>query len=104
LGVTASARTAAAVGVSPGIGGLVLAGRPGQAAGSHYYPVTDAGVKYPLGSPSVATTLGYPVRAAAQVPPDLLDLLPTGPLLDPSRVGGGAADVPTSCREGHGSR
>lgn len=88
LGVTANRRTATAVKVRPGLGGLVRAGRLGQAPGSNYFLVTDAGVKYPLGSPAVAALLGYPPRDAATVPADLLDLLPTGPLLDPARVGG----------------
>jgi type VII secretion protein EccB len=87
LGVSATKRTAAAIGVRPGTGGLVRSGRLGQASGSNYFLVTDAGVKYPLRAPSVATTLGYPVQDAATVPPVLLDLLPTGPLLDPQRVG-----------------
>ena len=88
LGVTANRRTATAVKVRPGLGGLVRAGRLDQAPGSSYFLVTDAGVKYPLGSPAVAALLGYPPRDAATVPANLLDLLPTGPLLDPARVGG----------------
>ncbi|WP_431727159.1 type VII secretion protein EccB [Verrucosispora sp. TAA-831] len=82
-GVTRTARTAGAVSVAPGVGGLVRLGRPGQLPGTGYFLVTDAGIKYPLADPSVAEVLGYPLDGAATVTRGLLDLLPTGPLLDP---------------------
>lgn len=91
LGVTRTGRTADVVDVAAGVGGLVVAGRPGQAAGSSYYLITDAGLKYPLAGADVARTLGYPTQDAAVVPPGLLDLLPTGPLIDPDGVGGDPA-------------
>lgn len=79
LGVTRTDRTADAVSVAAGGGGLFAAGRPGQAVGSSRYLVTDAGVKYPVPSADAAQRLGYDTPAAA--PPELLDLLPTGPQL-----------------------
>jgi type VII secretion protein EccB len=88
VGVTRTARTATAVGVAAGVGGLVRLGRPGQAPGTSYFVVTDAGIKYPLADPSVAEALGYPTSVAATVSPALLELLPTGPLLDPRRARG----------------
>nr|WP_296068176.1 type VII secretion protein EccB [uncultured Actinoplanes sp.] len=81
-GLTRTDRTAAAVTVQPGVGGLVLAGRMDQAAGSGFYLVTDAGIKYPLGSAAVAGVLGFPSTRAHPVPRELLEMLPTGPLLD----------------------
>ncbi|MEU4240066.1 type VII secretion protein EccB [Actinoplanes sp. NPDC026619] len=88
VGLTREARTADAVAVEPGLGGLAVAGRRDEAPGSTYYLVTDAGTKYPLAGAAVAKTLGYSPDAAIVISPDLLDLLPTGPLLDPARVVG----------------
>jgi hypothetical protein len=72
--------------VAPGIGGLVRLGGPGQASGSSYFLVTDAGVKYRSPTPrwprSWVTLVG-----AATVLPSLLALLPTGPVLDPDEAG-----------------
>lgn len=82
-GIARTKRTAAAMSVAPGLGGLVRVGRPGQAPGAAYYLVTDAGIKYPLSGAGVAEVLGYPPQTATVVPGELLDLLPTGPLLDP---------------------
>ncbi|MEO3816715.1 type VII secretion protein EccB [Plantactinospora sp. B24E8] len=88
-GVTFSSRTVNAVAVAPGLGGLALAGRAGQAAGSGLYLLTDAGVKYPVGSATVAAQLGFPATTARPVPRRLLEMLPTGPLLDPSSAARG---------------
>jgi type VII secretion protein EccB len=83
-----TARTAAAVEVEPGVGGLVRVGRPDQAAGASYYLVTDVGIKYPIAGLPVVRLLGYRPEDAAAVPSTVLDLLPTGPLLDPQQAGG----------------
>jgi type VII secretion protein EccB len=56
---------------------------PGAQPGTEYL-ITDIGVKYPLSSPSVASTLGYPPTAAVSIPGQLLALLPTGPALSPT--------------------
>ncbi|SIQ79201.1 type VII secretion protein EccB [Micromonospora avicenniae] len=87
VGVTRTSASAEAVAVQPGVGGLVLAGRADQAAGSGFYLVTDAGIKYPVGSGEVATQLGFPPATARPVPRQLLEMLPTGPLLE-SATGG----------------
>ncbi|MCM4084246.1 type VII secretion protein EccB [Paractinoplanes hotanensis] len=81
-GTSRTSRTAARIAVEPGVGGLVLAGRLDQAAGSGLYLMTDAGVKYPLASAAVAERLGYPPSGARPVPRRLLELVPTGPLLE----------------------
>jgi hypothetical protein len=88
VAVTRTTQTAAAIRVRAGAGGLVRAARAGDAPGGSLFLLTDAGVKYPLGGPAVATALGYPDGTAAPVPPELLDILPTGPLLDPAQVWG----------------
>ncbi|MFG1610219.1 type VII secretion protein EccB [Actinoplanes sp. NPDC049265] len=79
-------RTAAAVSVEAGQGGLVAAGRFGQALGAVRYLVTDAGVKYPVTDTGSATRLGFPASDTRPVPPRLLDLLPTGPALGTAMV------------------
>ncbi|WP_433531804.1 type VII secretion protein EccB [Micromonospora sp. CA-263727] len=76
--------TAVAVSVDPGAGGLVRQGRPGQASGTSFFLVTDAGVKYPIASADAATALGFPLDAAQTVPAPVLALLATGPVLDPA--------------------
>jgi type VII secretion protein EccB len=79
-GVIRTDRTAGAVEVAPGAGGLAV-------AGTVLYLVTDAGLKYPVAGAAVAATLGYPLQSATVLEPGLLDLLPTGPLLDPRMAG-----------------
>ncbi len=56
---------------------------PGAAVGTEYL-VTDLGVKYPLSDDSVAASLGYGNVAGERISPLLLNLLPTGPALDPA--------------------
>jgi type VII secretion protein EccB len=81
LRITRTPATAELVRVAPGVGGLVVAGRFDQALGSSRYLVTDAGVKYPVPDAATAQRLGYPSSDARPVPPALLDLLPSGPVL-----------------------
>ncbi|OKI85867.1 type VII secretion protein EccB [Micromonospora sp. CB01531] len=80
-GVTRTSDTADAVAVTPGAGGLVFPGRENQAPGSVLFLLTDSGIKYPIASGAVAQQLGYAVEKARPVPRQLLDMLPTGPLL-----------------------
>ncbi|GAA2188215.1 type VII secretion protein EccB [Micromonospora lupini] len=87
LAVNRTARTADAVVVAPGTGGLVAAGRAGQAPGPVLYLITDAGVKFPL-TETASRLLGYAPGSESTVPRRLLDMLPTGPLLDPAAAGG----------------
>ncbi|MEV4759510.1 type VII secretion protein EccB [Micromonospora sp. NPDC049559] len=86
LALRRGSRTAAAVSVAPGQGGLVVAGRFGQALGPDRYLVTDAGVKYPVADADSAARLGFPASDARPVPARLLDLLPTGPALGTAMV------------------
>jgi type VII secretion protein EccB len=86
VGISRTAQTADAVIMAPGVGGLVRLGRAGQASGSSYFVVTDAGVMYPLAAAPVAGSLGYPLERATILPPGLLALLPTGPVLDPDQA------------------
>ncbi|MBX7266395.1 type VII secretion protein EccB [Micromonospora sp. Llam7] len=86
VGVTASEHPARAIVVDADAGGLFLAGWPGQAPDTTRYLLTDVGVRFPVGSAEAAARLGYPDGVAVAVPPPLLDLLPTGPLLDPEVI------------------
>ncbi|PZG14870.1 type VII secretion protein EccB [Micromonospora craterilacus] len=83
-GIERAAHTAVAVAVDAGMGGLVRQGRAGQAPGTSYFLVTDAGVKYPIAGADAAEALGFPLEAAQNVPAPLLALLATGPVLDPA--------------------
>lgn len=75
--------TADQVVVPAGSGALVSSWpAPGAAPGTEYL-VTDLGVKYPLVDESVASSLGYGNVAGKRISPVLLNLLPTGPALDP---------------------
>ncbi|MGW0436568.1 type VII secretion protein EccB [Micromonospora sp. NPDC003197] len=85
VGVTRTSASAAEISVQPGVGGLVTASRTDPTG---FYLVTDAGVKYPVGSASVATQLGLSSAAAHPVPRQLLEMLPTGPSLNISPAGG----------------
>jgi type VII secretion protein EccB len=68
-------RSAALVGLLPG---------PGQLnAINSWYLVDDAGVKFPLSSKDTVEKLGYQTDDAAPIPQSLLQLMPTGPRLDP---------------------
>ena len=48
--------------------------------------VTDAGRRYALAGDSVATALGYAGAPATGVPASVLDLIPSGPALDPAKA------------------
>ncbi|GAA3014344.1 type VII secretion protein EccB [Actinokineospora diospyrosa] len=75
-------RTADRVQVAPGAGLLVRTRPAPGVPGAGMYLVTDAGTKFPVASGDAAAALGQPADSAAQVPADLLALLPTGPVLD----------------------
>ena len=53
------------------------------AGGSTTFLVTPAGKKFPFTDVSLTTALGYGSVRATPVAPAVLDLLPTGPALDP---------------------
>ncbi|MCP2343649.1 type VII secretion protein EccB [Actinomadura rupiterrae] len=59
----------------------------GQAAGSGSLSlVNDQGVRFALPSPDVAKKLGYDPTKAAPVPSPVIQLIPTGPALDPAKA------------------
>ncbi|GAB3987996.1 type VII secretion protein EccB [Actinoallomurus acanthiterrae] len=69
---------AALVGLLPG---------PNQlSAINSWYVVNDAGVCFPLSSKDTAEKLGYKVANAAPIPKGVLQLMPTGPTLDPAKA------------------
>jgi len=69
-------------------GGAALVGLlPGQDqlnAINSWYIVNDAGVCFPLASKDTAEKLGYHTSDAAPIPKGVLELMPTGPTLDPA--------------------
>lgn len=69
-------------------GGAALVGLlPGQGqlgAINSWYVVNDAGVCFPLSSKDTAEKLGYKTAEAAPIPKGVLQLMPTGPTLDPA--------------------
>jgi type VII secretion protein EccB len=74
------------VAVAPGSAALVrrLAADGTPTAGE--FLVTDAGRRYALADGSVATALGYADAKATGVPSSVLDLIPSGPALDPAKA------------------
>jgi hypothetical protein len=77
------AAVAAQVQVPPGGGAVVQAAAAPGASGGTLYVVTDEGVKYPLPNASVLSSLGLGGVVPARFPSALLNLLRTGPTLDP---------------------
>jgi type VII secretion protein EccB len=69
-GSGALVEAAASTSAPPGSGALSL--------------VTDAGVRYPIGSPELLAALGYLGVAPVRVPAGLVALVPSGPALDPA--------------------
>lgn len=63
--------------------------QPGVTAGTTVYLVTDAGYKYALGTSGkqdATALLGYSGSRPVPIPVSLLDLVPTGPTLDPGQA------------------
>ncbi|MER5389614.1 type VII secretion protein EccB [Saccharopolyspora sp. NPDC002686] len=54
---------------------------PGSPPGTAYL-ITDVGTKYPLADEQVVQALGFTAESAVQVPNELLNLLPSGPVLN----------------------
>jgi type VII secretion protein EccB len=80
-GIVADRRTARQVAAPPGVGVLARSVVGAGVAGTAYYLVTDLGVKYPVPTAADVAALGY-TSAPVPLPPQLLDLLPTGPSLN----------------------
>ncbi|MFF0742977.1 type VII secretion protein EccB [Streptomyces sp. NPDC004111] len=75
--------------VRPGGGTLVQAlGAGGSVIGTTSYLVTDVGVKYRLPDAKSVERLGLKGGRAQAVPSRLLDMLPTGPVLDAAAASG----------------
>ncbi|MFF9347600.1 type VII secretion protein EccB [Streptomyces sp. NPDC014734] len=83
--------------VRPGGGALVQAlGAGGGVIGTTTYLVTDVGVKYRLPDAESVNRLGLEGGHAQSVPSRLLDMLPTGPVLDAAAASGDLPSVPGS--------
>ncbi|MBI4944394.1 MAG: type VII secretion protein EccB, partial [Actinobacteria bacterium] len=85
---TGADRTARAdeVFVPPGRGAIVRESVGAGFATSATYLVTDQGTKYPLPDARALDVLGYRGTTVTVAPKAVLDLLPTGPALDPAGV------------------
>jgi type VII secretion protein EccB len=59
---------------------------PGQGSGAISYFLVVAGRKYALAGTEVAGMLGYDLSQAALLPASVLDLIPSGPALDPAQA------------------
>jgi type VII secretion protein EccB len=77
------------VDVTPGGGALVRELPSPGVTGGVTYLITDLGYKFPVADADALNSLGYRGVTAAPIPAALLQLVPTGPALDPRA----AADV-----------
>jgi len=75
--------TAGLVQLPTGSGALVAARPNPTTPGTTVYLVTDTGVRYPVAGQRALEQLGLSGVSVAQLPAQLVELLPTGPLLDP---------------------
>ncbi|MFC0530929.1 type VII secretion protein EccB [Phytohabitans kaempferiae] len=75
--------TADRIMIAPGMGALARNPYAPGTVGGAMFLISEYGVKYPL-SPAGAEALGYGGAQPADVPGELLELLPTGPVLDPA--------------------
>ncbi|OQR65613.1 type VII secretion protein EccB [Streptomyces maremycinicus] len=91
-GVRAACAPVDAVAVRPGAGAVVrVLGAGGGELGDTTYLVTDTGVKYRLPTGQAVADLGYGGTEPAALPSTLLEMLPTGPDLDPDAASGATA-------------
>ncbi|MFV2021197.1 type VII secretion protein EccB [Micromonospora sp. LOL_023] len=75
--------TADRIMIAPGTGVLARNPYAPGTAGGAMFLISEYGVKYPL-PPAGAEALGYGGAQPVDVPGELLELLPTGPVLDPA--------------------
>lgn len=81
------ALTVDSVYLAPGKGAVLAATTDRQTAGARpLYVVTDDGVAYPVVSGLALTYLGYTGNDVSATAPELLNLLPKGPALDPDQA------------------
>ncbi|KFU75366.1 type VII secretion protein EccB [Amycolatopsis lurida] len=81
LGTHKTGTIADRVAIPAGGGALARALPTPGAQGGATYLVTEVGKKYPMSNAEVITALGYTASMATPVPAQLLNLLPTGPVL-----------------------
>ncbi|QKZ15969.1 type VII secretion protein EccB [Streptomyces chartreusis] len=79
--------------------GLLVAARPAQKTNAtpRLYLITDSGKKYPLADSDALAAIGYGQAKVRTLPRQLLDLAPTGPVLDIT-----AAKAAVAARAGKG--
>jgi hypothetical protein len=82
------------VAVSSGHVAVVQAMASSSATSGALSIVTDTGVRFPVPSIEVLSTLGYPASAAVLMPVSLVNRIPTGPTLSP--VAAARAAAPTA--------
>jgi type VII secretion protein EccB len=88
-GGTATGNSAGVTTVAlPAGAGALVADAPGtdQATGAISYSLVVAGRRYALASKEVAGMLGYNLSQAAVLPAGVVDLVPSGPALDPAQA------------------
>jgi type VII secretion protein EccB len=106
-GLTAG-QTADQVLLPPGTAAVVRSLLRDNQLGNAYYIVTDAGGRYPVPSTDVLGVLGYGGANVTPVPDRILELIPTGPALDPQTanseipVQGNAVQLPIDQQPGGG--
>lgn len=69
------------VAVAPGSGLLAATASAPGVSGAGLYLVSDTGMKYPVADAPTASALGLDATSSPAIPEELLDLLPTGPLI-----------------------
>jgi type VII secretion protein EccB len=88
LAGTSSNAAGDTVTVAPNRGVLIVGQGAPNTVGLTLSLITDVGVRFPLRSTAVQGLLGYPDIVPARIPSALLDDLPSGPDLDPTKVTG----------------
>jgi type VII secretion protein EccB len=68
--------------VPPGKAALVMAVNAGSATSGSPGIVTDIGMRYPIATPEVVASLGYPPQRYVVMPASLVARIPPGPTLD----------------------
>lgn len=72
--------------VPPGKGAVLAAATPKQTGAGALYVITDEGVAYPVVNGLALLYLGYTAQDLRLSAPELLNLLPKGPALDPDQA------------------
>ncbi len=88
---TAGPSPTATVRLDTGSGALIAARQAPDSRGGTVFLVTDTGTRYPLSGQRALDQLGLADAPVAQLPPELIDALPVGPVLDPAAAAAPAA-------------